>query len=130
MPQSAVVSVGNSWGRSRPGLVGFLWGPPEASGGSRSRLFKDFGRRLAGQIRGSARWLAGLPCSADPEGSWPDSASRVLCRPLALPGGGRVAAKTAVLGVGHDAVVGGAGAGAAGAGAVAGEHLRGGPAVE
>ena len=33
-------------------------------------------------------------------------------------------------GVGHDAVVGAAGAGAAGAGAVAAEHLRGGPAVE
>src|SRR5208282_2561643 len=32
--------------------------------------------------------------------------------------------------VGHDAVVGAAGAGAAGAGAVAAEHLRGGPAVE
>ena len=31
-------------------------------------------------------------------------------------------------GVGHDAVVGAAGAGAAGAGAVAAEHLRGGPA--
>ena len=35
-----------------------------------------------------------------------------------------------VSGVGHDAVVGAAGAGAAGAGAVAAEHLRGGPAVE
>src|SRR5580658_9554135 len=33
-------------------------------------------------------------------------------------------------GVGHDAVVGAAGAGAAGAGAVAAQHLRGGPAVE
>src|SRR5450755_3559388 len=33
-------------------------------------------------------------------------------------------------GVGHDAVVGAAGAGAAGAGAVSAEHLRGGPAVE
>jgi hypothetical protein len=32
--------------------------------------------------------------------------------------------------VGHDAVVGAAGAGATGAGAVAPEHLRGGPAVE
>src|SRR4249920_2696539 len=32
--------------------------------------------------------------------------------------------------VGHDAVVGSAGADAAGAGAVAAEHLRGGPAVE
>src|ERR1700690_764298 len=35
-----------------------------------------------------------------------------------------------VSGVGHDAVVGAAGAGAAGAGTVAAEHLRGGPAVE
>ena len=33
-------------------------------------------------------------------------------------------------GVVHDAVVGPAGTGAAGAGAVAGEHLRGGPAVQ
>ena len=46
--------------------------------------------------------------------------------PLAHPGGGRLTAKTAVFGVGHDAVVGPAGAGAAGAGAVAAEHLRGG----
>jgi hypothetical protein len=36
----------------------------------------------------------------------------------------------AVSGDVHDAVVAAAGAGAAGAGAVAGEHLRGGPAVE
>ena len=61
MPRSVVVSVGNSWGRPRPGLVGFLWGPPEASGGSRSRPSKDFWLWLVGQIRGSAPvagWVA------------------------------------------------------------------------
>ena len=39
-------------------------------------------------------------------------------------------ARLVLSGVGHDAVVGAAGAGAAGAGAVAGEHLGGGLAVE
>src|ERR1039457_1235377 len=38
--------------------------------------------------------------------------------------------RPAVSGVGHDAVVGAAGAGAAGAGTVAAGHLRGGPPVE
>jgi hypothetical protein len=55
MPRSAVVSVGISWGGPGRGLVGFLWGTPEASGGSRSRLSKDFWLLLVGQIRGSAR---------------------------------------------------------------------------
>ena len=61
MPRSVVVSVGNSWGPPGPGLVGFLWGQPEASGGSHSRPFKDFRLWLVGQIRGSARvavWVA------------------------------------------------------------------------
>src|SRR5271165_4133750 len=44
--------------------------------------------------------------------------------------GGPAAHRVVASGVGHDAVVGAAGAGAAGAGAVADEHLRGGPAVE
>jgi hypothetical protein len=50
-------------------------------------------------------------------------------RCVLLPPGG---ARDAVVSwpVGHDAVVGAAGAGAAGAGAVAAQHLRGGPAVE
>ena len=50
-------------------------------------------------------------------------------RGRAHPGSAGVV-RSAVSGVGHDAVVGAAGAGAAGAGAVAAEHLRGGPAVE
>jgi len=60
MPRSAVVSVGNSWGRLRPGLVGFLWGPSAASGGSRSRPSKDF-FWLCSRHRFAARagWLAG-----------------------------------------------------------------------
>ena len=58
MPRSVVVSVGNSWGRPRPGLVGFLWGIPEVFAGSRSRPFRPFGSSLRGRIRGSAR-LAG-----------------------------------------------------------------------
>ena len=61
MPRSVVMSVGCRGGGSERGLVGFLWGPPEASGGSRSWLSKDFWLLLMGQIRGSARvagWVA------------------------------------------------------------------------
>ena len=42
MPRCAVVSMGNSWGRPERGLVGFLWGRPEAFGGSPSLSFRDF----------------------------------------------------------------------------------------
>ena len=90
------------------GLVGFLWGRPEAFGGSPNLSFRDFRPCLieADSRLGPGGWQPVLPS-----------------RPSAHPGGGRVTAKTAVLGVGHDAVVGAAGAGATGAGAVAAEHL-------
>jgi hypothetical protein len=48
MPRNAAVSVGTSWGGPGRGLVGFLWGMPEAFAGSRSWRFSDFGLRLAG----------------------------------------------------------------------------------
>ena len=47
--------VGISWGGLEGGLVGFLWGTPEAVGGSRSRLSQDFGLRPLGRVRGPAR---------------------------------------------------------------------------
>ena len=53
MPRSVVVSVGISVGAARnAGLVGFLWGTPEAFAGSRSRAFRDFGPGFREQIRG------------------------------------------------------------------------------
>jgi hypothetical protein len=52
----------------------------------------------------------------------------VLVHDRAVPGRG--ARVTGSWLVGHDAVVGAAGAGGAGAGAVAAQHLRGGPAVQ
>jgi len=71
MPRSVVVSLGISWGPPGTRTCGFLWGPPEASGGSRSRPSKDFRLLLAGQNRFAARpeWLSGLPYSADLEGA-------------------------------------------------------------
>jgi hypothetical protein len=125
MPRSVVVSVGNSWGPPRTRTCGISVGP--AGGFRRLTQSAVQGRRLwlVGQIRGSARvavWVALL------------GSSRRCLEEILLAGclwavgasrGGRVATKTAVLCVGHDAVVGAAGAGAAGAGAVAAEHLRG-----
>ncbi len=70
MPRSVVVSVGNSWGPPRTRTCGISVGPAGASGGSRSRPFKDFRLWLVGQIRGSARVAVWVPYSADLEGAW------------------------------------------------------------
>ena len=75
-----------------------------------------------GRFAARPEWL-GCPARLISKVRGRDSASWVPSGTLAHPGGSRVAAKTSVLGVGHDAVVGAAGAGAAGAGAVAAEHL-------
>src|SRR5712664_3654457 len=71
------------------GFVGFLWGRPEAFGGSPNLSFRDF-----------RPWLIEADSRLGPGGSQRGLPSR----PSAHPGGGRVTAKTAVLGVGHDAV--------------------------
>jgi hypothetical protein len=39
---------GTCGGGLKRGLVGFLWGTPKASGGSRSRAFRDLGLRSVG----------------------------------------------------------------------------------
>jgi hypothetical protein len=62
-----------------------------------------------------------------------DSAGELGSRPRLISGTPyreRQLTRPTASGVGHDAVVGAAGAGAAGARAVAAKHLRGGPAVE
>jgi len=68
MPRNVVVSVGNSWDGPEPGLVGFLWGTPEALAGSRRRLFRDSGLRLPGKVNGSRGWqsAAGPDWAATP----------------------------------------------------------------
>ena len=125
MPRNAVVSVGNSWGRLGTRTCGISVGP---AGGFR-RLAQSAVQGLLTLARGTdsrfgpSGWL-GCPARLIPKVPGLDSASRMPCGPLPHPGGGQVTARAAVLGVGHDAVVGAAGAGAAGAGAVAAEHLR------
>ena len=108
-------------------LVGFLWGP---QGLRRLMRPTDQGLRAAAWGAGSGLgpsswqpWLAGLPDSADLRWGCP-----ALLLGRCLPGRGASRGRpgrrlAAVSGVGHDAVVGAAGAGAAGAGAVAAEHL-------
>ena len=109
--------------------MGFLWGRRRPSAAHAAVVQGLQALARAGRFAARPDWLvaelAGLPYSADLEGSWPGipASHGWPSEPLAHPGGGRVAAKAAVLGVGHDAVVGAAGAGAAGAGAVAAEHL-------
>ena len=131
MPRSVVVSVGISWEWPGTRTCGISVGP---AGGFR-RLAQSAVQGLLALARGTdprfgpSGWL-GCPTRLISKVRGRDSASRVPSVPLAHPGGGRIAAKSAVLCVGHDAVVGAAGAGAAGAGAVTAEHLRGGPAVE
>ena len=58
MPSCPWGSRGGGPGR---GLVGFLWGTPEASAGSRSRPFRGFGSglpgRFAARVTGSWQYL-------------------------------------------------------------------------
>jgi len=91
--------------------------------------------RAVGPLERMPSKLAGISVPLVEPGTAGVAASRrlpqVSGQPPAPRGAGVVRpARPALSGVGHDAVVGAAGAGAAGAGAVATEHLRGGPPVE
>jgi hypothetical protein len=59
MPRNAVVSVGCLWGGPGGGLVGFLWGTLEVSGGSRSWLVIDLRLEFPGRFVSPGR-LGGL----------------------------------------------------------------------
>jgi hypothetical protein len=121
VPRSVVLSVGFLWGGSGTRTCGIFVGLP---GGSRSRASGGLvpaapepgersGRAGTGLLPGWYAAICGLPFV--PSGATGGSA--------AIGEVGQDWARLVLSGVGHDAVVGAAGAGAAGAGAVAGEHL-------
>jgi hypothetical protein len=113
------------------GLVGFLWGHAEGLRRPTWLDLTDLGPRPSGA---GSRLSPALSEAAALHGL----SSSLICWGRVIPGHAGGAARPGpvpawsrlVSGVGHDAVVGAAGAGAAGTGAVAAEHLRGGPAVE
>ena len=106
------------------GLVGFLWGTLKAFGGPRGWSSQTWDRGFHGA---GSRWSPALLGAA----VLPGLSSSLICWGQLIPGHAGGAARPGpvpawsrlVSGVGHDAVVGAAGAGAAGAGAVAAEHL-------
>ena len=91
MPLCAVVSVGNSWGRSEIRTCGISVGRAGAFAGSRCRLFRGLGPGLPGRVRGPARVAdssqPGLTLVGDTVSS---SGSRFGAEPCEVDGAGGV----------------------------------------
>jgi hypothetical protein len=124
VPRNAVVSVGILWGRPGTRTCGISVGHAEGLRRPTWLVLTDLGPRLPGA---GSRLSPALLGAVD----LPGLSSSLICWGRVIPGtlAGRRArgqcrrGRGLVSGVGHDAVVGAAGAGAAGAGAVAAEHL-------